>query len=366
MVAGGCQSSSSTGSPNQATTTPSTTGALTVKFTPSASTGLSSFPSNVANIQSTVTSSSASANKTQTVAVSTGAATYSGLTAATDYAVSLKALDSAGSTVWTGSTSGVSVVAGQTTTVTISMACPTTQATAYSSRLTISNIAPTSLTVNWTAQSGSGYTYRVYRSTASSLCAVLQSGTPLNSFTSGISSFDDSNLTANTAYNYAVVAKDSSGNLTNYPPLSITTLTSGQSLTKEDTSSSLPSSYISSVTVAPDDFHTVYVTFSSFGVKHLWKSTDSGATWTSLDGSGSTGIPDIPVQCLFIDPLNTQHLFLGTDLGVLFSSDGGATWVNANTSGMANVDVEHFAYQASTRTLVAFTHGRGAYTLALP
>ena len=125
----------------------------------------------------------------------------------------------------------------------------------------------------------------------------------------------------------------------------------------------LPASYISSITVHPNDNSTVFVTISTFGVKHLWKTTDAGLSWTSLDG---TTIPDIPAHSLFIDPLNTDHLYLGTDLGVLYSGNGGSSWESINTEGMANVVVEHLAYQHSTRRLFAFTHGRGVFYVELP
>jgi photosystem II stability/assembly factor-like uncharacterized protein len=135
----------------------------------------------------------------------------------------------------------------------------------------------------------------------------------------------------------------------------------GDSLSERTTG--LPAGYISSVTVHPADHGIVYVTFSTFGVKHLWKTSNAGGTWNSLD---SGGIPDIPVHSLFIDPMNTDHLYLGTDLGVLYSGDGGSTWESINTEGMANVVVEHLDYQHSSRRLFAFTHGRGVFHVTLP
>ena len=125
----------------------------------------------------------------------------------------------------------------------------------------------------------------------------------------------------------------------------------------------LPAGYISSVTVHPTNDSIVYVTFSTFGVSHLWKTTNAGGTWTDLDGAD---IPDIPAHSLFIDPNNADHLYLGTDLGVLYSGDGGSTWESINTEGMANVVVEHLDYQHSTRKLFAFTHGRGVFQVTLP
>ncbi len=114
---------------------------------------------------------------------------------------------------------------------------------------------------------------------------------------------------------------------------------------------------------------TVYATVSTFnsatGVGHVFKSTNFGATWTSIDGAGATGIPDVPVHTIVIDPTNTSRLYVGTDIGVFVSLDGGATWARENT-GFANVIVEALILNNSTRTLYAFSHGRSLFTAQLP
>jgi PKD repeat protein len=120
--------------------------------------------------------------------------------------------------------------------------------------------------------------------------------------------------------------------------------------------------YNSWLTFDPANKNVAYATYSSFGVPHVWKSTDAGATWASIDGAGSTGIPDIPVHCIVVDPGNTSRLYVGTDLGVFVSSDGGAHWSIENTD-FANVVTESLAMNATS--LFAFTHGRGAYRVAL-
>jgi PKD repeat protein len=112
----------------------------------------------------------------------------------------------------------------------------------------------------------------------------------------------------------------------------------------------------------PTNKNIAYATYSTFGVPHVWKSTDAGATWTNISGSGSTGIPDIPVLSIVVDPTNTSRLYVGTDLGVFTSIDGGANWMIENT-GFANVSTE--ALTITGTNLYAFTHGRGAYRVAL-
>ncbi len=112
----------------------------------------------------------------------------------------------------------------------------------------------------------------------------------------------------------------------------------------------------------PNDRNIGYATYSTFGGAHIWKTTNGGESWTSIDGTGATGIPDIPVHCLVVDTSNTARLYVGTDLGVFVSTDGGATWAVENT-GFANVVTETLVLNTTggVTTLYAFTHGRGAY-----
>ncbi|MBI2397844.1 MAG: hypothetical protein HYV17_08600 [Xanthomonadales bacterium] len=137
-------------------------------------------------------------------------------------------------------------------------------------------------------------------------------------------------------------------------------------------------SYVSSIafdtgvgTPTAQNSRIVYATVSTFGVGHVWKSTDGGQTWSSLDGSGATRLPDVPAHSIVSDPAYApgQRLYVGTDLGVFVSIDSGANWAREN-SGFANTVVEHL--QFSNRTvgtgrapasgkLFAFTHGRGVY-----
>jgi uncharacterized protein (TIGR03437 family) len=122
--------------------------------------------------------------------------------------------------------------------------------------------------------------------------------------------------------------------------------------------------YVSGVAFDPANADVVYATYSTFGGRHVWRSTDGGASWTPIDGAGATGIPDIPAHCVVIDPSNTARLYVGTDLGVFVSTDGGATWGVENT-GFANVIVESMSLKVvnGATMLYAFTHGRGAWAV---
>lgn len=124
--------------------------------------------------------------------------------------------------------------------------------------------------------------------------------------------------------------------------------------------------FVSSLTFDPANANIAYATYSTFNSlpmdRHVYKSTDAGATWTGIDGSGVAAIPDIPVHSVVIDPANTSKLYIGTDLGVFASLDGGANWAREIT-GFANVVTESLAVNTvgGVTSVFAFTHGRGAW-----
>jgi len=84
---------------------------------------------------------------------------------------------------------------------------------------------------------------------------------------------------------------------------------------------------VSWVAFDPTNKDIVYATISAFNsagnVGHVFRSVDGGMTWTNIDGTGTASIPDIPVHCIVVDPSSTARLYVGTDLGVFVSNDGG-------------------------------------------
>ena len=127
------------------------------------------------------------------------------------------------------------------------------------------------------------------------------------------------------------------------------------------------SGYLSHLEIDPKNSILVYATYSQFlanpSQSHVYKSTDGGATWKGID----SGLPDIPVFTLIVDPQNTSTLYLGTDIGVFVSLDGGGSWAR-DDNPFADAVTETLALDRSAgqSTLFAFTHGRGVWKVALP
>lgn len=124
--------------------------------------------------------------------------------------------------------------------------------------------------------------------------------------------------------------------------------------------------FVSGVAFDPSNRDIAYATYSTFGGNHVWRSQDGGISWSPIDGAGAGRLPDIPVNCVLVDPTNTQRLFIGTDLGVFVSTDGGGSWAVEN-NGFANAPIDSMTIssQGSAGFLYAFTHGRGAWRVPL-
>jgi hypothetical protein len=104
-----------------------------------------------------------------------------------------------------------------------------------------------------------------------------------------------------------------------------------------------------------------FVVFSGFGTGHVFKTTDTGATWINI----SSDLPDVPVNAIVLDPAApTTKIYVGTDLGVMGTSNGGTNWQPFN-NGMPNVPVFDLVFNQTTNTLVAATHGRGMFKATL-
>jgi hypothetical protein len=90
---------------------------------------------------------------------------------------------------------------------------------------------------------------------------------------------------------------------------------------------------------------------------YLWKTTDFGGAWKRLDA----GLPrDVYLHAVREDPLRRGMLWLGTERGVSYSQDDGATWRSLKLN-LPAVAVHDLAIKDSS--LVLATHGRSMWIL---
>ena len=125
--------------------------------------------------------------------------------------------------------------------------------------------------------------------------------------------------------------------------------------------SGLPNLSVTKITTDPNNPATAYVTFSGYTASSkIYKTTNYGTSWTNISGN----LPNIPTNCAIVNPANGNNIFVGTDLGVFSTTDGGGSWVQ-DVTGMANVPVLDLDYRSSDNKLFAATHGRSMYSSTL-
>jgi photosystem II stability/assembly factor-like uncharacterized protein len=123
----------------------------------------------------------------------------------------------------------------------------------------------------------------------------------------------------------------------------------------------LPRGFLAALAVDPRDAGRLYVGYAGFGLEHVHRSTDGGATWAPASGSpGAGALPDIPVAALLVDGEHGDMVYAATDVGVFRSTDGGATW-DEDSAGLPRVLVSGLAACRRTGALYASTMGRGVY-----
>lgn len=118
----------------------------------------------------------------------------------------------------------------------------------------------------------------------------------------------------------------------------------------------LPNRMFTDITRHPTDNEKVYAVCGGFGSNHIWRTTNGGTTWTSIDN----GIPDVPANSILIDPLEPTHLYLANDIGVWFSNNDGTSWEFLSAGGPQAMLAMHLSISADRKLRVA-THGLGIW-----
>ncbi len=121
--------------------------------------------------------------------------------------------------------------------------------------------------------------------------------------------------------------------------------------------------WVSSIEAGHFAAGTAYATFDlhTFGDMrpYVFKTADFGKTWTALaplDGS-MKGYAHVVKE----DVADADLLFVGTELGLWISLDGGKRWAQYKGGDLPNVAVRDVAVHPRDSSLVLATHGRGIW-----
>ena len=121
--------------------------------------------------------------------------------------------------------------------------------------------------------------------------------------------------------------------------------------------------YVTDAFASPRDSNIAFVTVNNYQrgdfKPYVLKTTDRGRTWTSVSGDLP---PRADVWSVAQDHVNPNLLFAGTEIGVFFTTDGGAHWVQLE-GGIPTTQARDLVIQKREGDLVVASFGRGAYIL---
>ena len=121
--------------------------------------------------------------------------------------------------------------------------------------------------------------------------------------------------------------------------------------------------YVSDIEPSKFDENVVFATFDNLKrddfTPYVFKSTDKGKTWNSI----ASNLPkNGSVHTIEQDYKNPNLLFVGTEFGIFFTTDGGENWIQLK-NGIPTISVKDIEIQKRENDLVIATFGRGFYIL---
>ncbi len=118
----------------------------------------------------------------------------------------------------------------------------------------------------------------------------------------------------------------------------------------------------------PFERETAYVLFGVADGPKILKTTDLGQSWTDItqfeNGESQNGFPDVATYSLLVMPHDTTMIWAGTEIGIVESLDGGASWNLLNAPDFRAVGVWDMKVKGDQIVLATF--GRGVWSATIP
>ena len=121
---------------------------------------------------------------------------------------------------------------------------------------------------------------------------------------------------------------------------------------------------ISGIGVSLTERKRAYALFSSDNAAKVLKTEDLGVTWTDISGfalSSRTTFPDVAVHSIIEMPFDKNILWVGTDIGIFETLNGGDSWALLNNF----LPVAVYDMKIVNNQVVISTYGRGIWSATL-
>lgn len=103
---------------------------------------------------------------------------------------------------------------------------------------------------------------------------------------------------------------------------------------------------------------TAYVCLSGISGSRIFRSGDTGLSWTDATGDMEEGVN---ISCLLVDPSDDETVYAGTDLGVYYTDNGGSQWAKVSRDLPMVPFVTALAWRPNLDKIVVGTYGRGIW-----
>ena len=124
-----------------------------------------------------------------------------------------------------------------------------------------------------------------------------------------------------------------------------------------------PGAWVSGIEPSRYDEARVYAVWHNYRnddyANYLYRSDDYGETWVSITGNLP---PDRVLRTVREDPRNGSVLYLGAEIGLFYTMDGGEHWTELR-GGMPTLAFNDLVVHPRDNDLVLGTHGRGVWIL---
>ena len=126
---------------------------------------------------------------------------------------------------------------------------------------------------------------------------------------------------------------------------------------------------VTGIATHPTNPNEAFALFSMADGPKILKTTNLGKSWEDISGfetnraESSNGFPDVAVYSLVVMPYDTSQIWVGTEIGLFESLDGGESWQYAD-NGLPPLAI--FEMKIVNDEVVVASHGRGIWSVGLP
>ena len=123
------------------------------------------------------------------------------------------------------------------------------------------------------------------------------------------------------------------------------------------------------ISTHPTEPNTAFAQFGVDGLPKVLKTEDLGKTWRDITGfdlttgSSTRGFPNLVTHKLLCFTNDPDHIWVGTEIGIIETLDGGESWALLN-SNMPMVKISDMKIQ-DDQVIIA-TYGRGIWSVTIP